>query len=271
MRSKALGLAALACCVLALTAFRPYSQGAKAKAVWMTVSSIKTGQEFYLEVAQDGKAVLREETAKTVFTRRGSIKPQIVKDFFREIDNSEIVNSQNVKESKLVFYRGDMLKLSAYISGELKRVEAPLNNFGEAFSYAFGEVRKAVGPLPQETALAGFLRAVPVEGEELELFRAKAAVEGEVKNVETAVINKVKPLMAAIKEPHRLVALESPESLKELQEFVTAKRLHGLMTQFYLPSTRGTFRCEVVPAVRAEAGPAAKPAPAAAPAKPGRR
>lgn len=267
MKNRILGLAALACCALLLAAFRPYNQGAKTKASWMTVSSIKTGQEFYLEVAQDGKAVLREETMKTVLTRRGSIKPQIVKDFFREIDNSEIVNSQNVKESKMVFYRGDMLKLSAYISGELKRVEAPLNNFGEAFSYAFGEVRKAVAALPQEKAVAGFLRAVPVEGEELELFRTKAAVEGEVQNVETAVINKLKPLMAAIKEPHRLIPLETPEAAKELQAFVTSKHLHGLMTQFYLPSTRGTFRCEVVAADRAEAAGAGKPAPA----KPGRR
>jgi len=266
-----LPLLAAAGCVLLLAAFRPYNQGAKAKAAWMTVSSIKTGQAFYLEVAQDGKAVLREETAKTVLTRRGSIKPQVVKDFFREIDNSEIVNSQNVKESKMVFYRGDMLELSAYISGELKRVEAPLNNFGEAFSYAFGEVRKAVTALPEEKAMAGFLRAVPVEGEELELFRSKTAVDGEVKNVETAVINKVKPLMAAIKEPHRLVPLEKAEDLKVLQEFVTSKRLQGLMTQFYLPSTRGTFRCEVVTAARAAAAAGKKPAAAPAPAKRGRR
>ncbi|MCM2268245.1 MAG: hypothetical protein NDI60_10790 [Elusimicrobiales bacterium] len=251
MRHRALALAALAAACLALAAFRPYSQGAKAKTAWMTVSSIKTGRQYYLEVSQDGKALLREETSKMLITRRGSVKPQLAKDFFREIENSEIINSQNVKESKLVFYTGDMLQISAYISGELKRTEAPLDNFGEAFSYAFGEVKKAAGALPREDVLAGFLRAVPVEGEALVAFRAKTAVDGEVKNIETNDINKIKPLMAAIKEPHRLVPLETAAAVKELQDFVSSRKLYGLRTLFYVPSTRGTFKCEVLNAARA--------------------
>lgn len=253
MKRKVLILAAFAACVLSLTAFRPYNERSRAKTAWMTVSSIKTGQEFYLEVSQDGKAVMREETARTLVTRRGTIKPQLVKDFFREIDNSEIINSQNVKESKLVFYRGDMLKISAYISGELKRTDAPLNNFGEAFSYAFGEVKKAVAALPEETGLPAFLRALPVEGEDLASFQEKTAVDGEVKNIETGDINRIKPLMAAIREPYRLVPLETEAALKELQDFVSKRQLHGLRTLFYVPSTRGTFKCEVMDAVRAQA------------------
>jgi len=237
----------------ALAAFRPYNQGARAKAVWMTVSSIATGQEYYLEVAQDGEAILREETAKTLVTRRGKIAPQLVKDFFREIENSEIVNSQNVKQSKMVFYRGDMLKLSAYISGELTRTVAPLNNFGEAFSYAFGEVKKAAASMPKETALKAFLRASPVEGEELDSFREKAAREGEVRNIETYDIQKVKPLLAAIKEPHRLIALETDEVQRELQDFVSTRQLYGLRALFYLPSTRGTYKCQVLDVVRTQA------------------
>ncbi|OGR52669.1 MAG: hypothetical protein A2049_05900 [Elusimicrobia bacterium GWA2_62_23] len=266
MKGKVLLLAALTACALSLAAFRPYNERSRAKTAWMTVSSIKTGQEFYLEVSQDGKAVLREETARTLVTRRGTIKPQLVKDFFREIDNSEIINSQNVKESKLVFYRGDMLKISAYISGELKRTDAPLNNFGEAFSYAFGEVKKAVAALPQDKNLPAFLRAVPVEGEDLASFRDKTAVDGEVKNIETGDINRVKPLMAAIKEPYRLVPLETEAAVKELQDFVSKRQLHGLRTLFYVPSTRGTFRCEVVNTFRA-ATPEPEKTPAPAPKK----
>lgn len=257
-------LGAIALCAAALAAFRPYNQGAKAKTAWMTISSIKTGQQYYLEVSVDGKAIMREETAKTLVTRRGSVKPGLVKDFFREIDNSEIINSQNVKESKLIFYRGDMMRISAYISGELKLTEAPLGNFGEAFSYAFGEVKKAVAALPQETALPAFLRAVPVTGDELDSFRAKASIDGEVKNIETKDINRVKPLMAAIKEPYRFIPLETEEAMKELQDFVLTRQLQGLRTLFYVPSTRGTYKCEVVPAVRA---PGQEEKKAAAPAK----
>lgn len=253
-------LAALAAAAAALAAFRPYSQGARSKAAWMTISAIKTGQEYYLEVAQDGQAVMREETSKSVLTRRGAIKPQLVKDFFREIENSEIINSQNVKRSKMVFYRGDMLKISAYISGELTRTEAPLNNFGEAFSYAFNEVKKAVSVLPRETKVRSFLRAETVEGEALDSFRAKVEVGGEVKNIETEDLKTIKPLLAAIKEPHRLIPIETPEALRELQDYISSRRLYGLRTLFYVPSTRGTFKCQLLETER-KAAPLAAPAP----------
>ena len=166
----------------------------------------------------------------------------------------------------MVFYRGDMLKLSAYISGELTRTVAPLNNFGEAFSYAFGEVKKAAASMPKQAGLAAFLRAEPVEGEELDSFRAKAAREGEVKNIETYDIQKVKPLLAAIKEPHRLVPLETEAVRRELQDYISSRQLYGLRTLFYLPSTRGTFKCMVLDVVRVQAATAPKK-PAAAPKK----
>jgi hypothetical protein len=256
-------IAALASSAALLSAYRPYSQGATSKAAWMTVSAIKTNQEYYLEVAQDGKAVMREETSKFILTRRGSIKPQLVKDFFREIENSEIINSQNIKRSKMVFYRGDMLKISAYISGELTRTEAPLNNFGEAFSYAFGEIKKAVAALPQEKTVKYFLRAETVEGDALENFKAKAELDGKVRNIETDELKTVKPLMAAIKEPYRLIPIENDAALKELQEFIVSRQLYGLRTLFYVPSTRGTYKCQVLNTDWKQAPvPAKKPAPA---------
>lgn len=254
-------IAVLAAAAAALSAYRPYSRGANSKAAWMTVSAIKTGQEYYLEVAQDGQAVIRVETEKYVITRRGSIKPQLVKDFFREIENSEIINSQNIKKSKMVFYRGDMLRISAYISGELTRTEAPLNNFGEAFSYAFGEIKKAVNVLPQEKKLRSFLRAETVEGEALDAFKAKTEMDGKTGNVETDELKRIKPLMAAIKEPYRMVPIENEATLRELQEFIVNRQLYGLRTLFYVPSTRGTFKCQLLEVEKKEAPvPAKKPA-----------
>lgn len=256
-------LAIVAVAVAAAYAYRPYGQKTRSKAAWMTVSSIKTGQEYYLEVATDGSALLRTETPKSLITRRGTIKAALVKDFFREIDNSEIINSQNVKQSKMVFYKGDMMKISAYISGELTRTAAPLNNFGEAFSYAFGEVRKAVTALPQEKTMKALLRAEPVEGDDLASFRNKAAPGGEVKVIETADLQKLGPLMAAIKEPYRLIPIEDAAALKELQDFVYERQLYGLRTLFYVPSTRGTFKCQVLDTVRRQLVPAPrKKAPA---------
>jgi hypothetical protein len=260
MRRGLLLAAVLAASAAALCAFRPYNQAGRAKAAWMNASSIKTGQGYYLEVSLNGQALMRTDSSKAIVTRRGAIKPQLAKDFFREIENSEIINSQNVKQSKMIFYRGDLMKISAYISGELTRTEAPLNNFGEAFSYAFNEVKKAASALPQESALRGFLRAEPVKGDALEYFRKKAAVDGEVKTIETYDLQKVPALMAAIKEPHRLIPLENEAAVKELQAFVSGRKLYGPRTLFYVPSTRGTFKCEVL-----EADMKALPEPKAAP------
>jgi hypothetical protein len=181
-----------------------------------------------------------------------------VKDFIRETENSEIINTRSSKQDKTFLYRGELVRISAYISGELTLTEAPLGNFGEAFVYAFGEILKAVQKLPRNTELAGFLRAEPLEGEPLDAFREKAAKDGEVKNIETYDIRKIIPLMAAVKDANRLIPLENAAAAKELQTFVTEFQLYGLRTLFYLPTTRGTFKCSVLEADRRPPAPAVK-------------
>lgn len=266
--------AVLLCAALAaawpLHALRPSDQmkSTQSKAVWMTVSSLSTGDEYYLEVAQDGRALLREETSRAVRTKAGTIPVQLIKDFLRETENSEIITTRNVKRNKTVFYRGELIRISAYISGELTLTEAPLTDFGEAFLYAFGEIRKAVNKLPVATGVAAFLKAEPLAGEALDAFREKAGKDGEVKNIETSDIRRIKPLMAAIKDAYRLIPLESEAAAKELQDFLTEHQLFGLRTLFYLPSTRGTFKCSVIEAEkRAPAAPGEKKAAPARPAK----
>ncbi|OGS13279.1 MAG: hypothetical protein A2234_03910 [Elusimicrobia bacterium RIFOXYA2_FULL_58_8] len=252
MTRAAILLAALLAAGQHLQALRPSDQmkSTRSRAVWMTVASLKTGNEYYLEVVQDGRAMLREVTGKTVTTRRGTIPVQLVKDFLRETENSEIIITRKLRQDKTVFYRGELVRISAYISGELTLTEAPLNNFGEAFVYAFGEIRKEVVKLPVETAVAAFLRAEPLEGQELDVFREKAKKDGEVKNIETYDIQKIKPLMAAIKDANRLIPLETTAEVAQLQSFITERQLYGLRTLFYLPSTRGTFKCSVLEAGR---------------------
>ncbi len=265
-------LAAAAFCALLLTpawryarAFRPYAVKTEAKTSWMTVSS--KGQEYYMEVAADGAVVTRVATKSSIVTRRGAIKAQLAKDFFREIESSDMITSQNPRDSTLLFYTGDKLKISAYISGEIRRIDAPLKNFGEAFSYAFNEVRKAAEKLPVETGLTGFLTAEPMseEGAEMQEYRAKAP-KG-IKTLEIYDIQKLKPLLKAIKQPYRLIPIEDEESEKETRAFVTMHGLYGLRKLFYLPSTRGMFRCQMLEAARrpSEDGAGAKTGPAAGP------
>lgn len=230
-------------------AFRPYGKGAEAKTCWMTVSSLKTGQEYYMEVTADGAVATRTETRKDIVTRRGKIPAQLAKDFFREIESSDPITSQSSKDNKLVFYKGEMLKISAYITGELKRVEAPLNNFGEAFSYAFGEVKKAAAKTAVEKKLKGFLVTEPLAGADLEEFQVKASKLGEVKTIETYDIQKLPSLLKGIRQPYRLIPLEGDE-IREIRAFVSARSLYGLRNLFYIPSTRGTFKCRILDAAK---------------------
>lgn len=254
---KRLSIKAAALCALLILiagpgarAFRPYATVSGARTSWMTISSQKSGQEYYMEVAADGAVVSRVETKGALVTRRGAIKAQLAKDFFREIETSDIILSQRGIDGKLVFYKGDKLKISAYISGEIRRIDAPLNDFGEAFSYAFNEVKKAAGQLPVEKKISGFLMAEPLEGAALEEFRAKASKETLAGAIEVYDIQKTKPLMMAIKQPYRLIPLEKDEDAKEIQAFITVHGLYGLRKLFYLPSTRGTFKCQVLDAAR---------------------
>lgn len=237
----------LFCAVFSALAFRPYAQKAAAKASWMSVSALKTGSEYYMEIAQDGRAMMRTESKNSVTTRRGRIPAQLAKDFFREIENSEVINTQSAA-GKMVFYRGEVLKISAYINGELRRVGAPLNTFGEAFSYAFGEAKKNIGKLPLEKNLCGFLSAEPLEGDALNQFRKNASKERKVKNLETYDIQKVKPLFDAIKQPYRLIPLKSRSDLKSIRDFISLHQLYGLRRLFYVPSTRGVFKCQMLEA-----------------------
>ena len=230
-------------------AFRPYAS-IQTKASWMTVSSLKTGLQYYMEVAVDGTVVTRTETKNIIVTKRGTIRPQLAKDFFREIESSDIITSQSSVDNKLVFYKGELINISAHINGELKHIEAPLNAFGEAFSYAFGEVKKASAKIPDEKKLKGFLTAETLEGAALEELQFKTSKEGEHKTIETYDIQKVAPLLSAIKQPYRLIPLESATQVREIQEFISKHQLYSLGKIFYLPSTRGTFKCQILYATK---------------------
>jgi len=236
------------CAASPAPAFRPYGLKAAPKTSWMSVSSPKTGNEYYMELDLGGQAMIRTGADAASVTRRGKVPQQLAKDFFREIENSETVNFQGDTANRLVFYSGEILRISVYVNGELRRFEAPLKTFGEAFSYAFNQAKKNIAKLPRVKKFYGFLIAEPLTGEPLEQFRKKASKENEIKNTETYEIQKSKPVFDAIRQPYRLIPLESPRDLKNINDFISFNRLFGLPKLFYLPSTRGVFKCQVLEA-----------------------
>ncbi|MBI4655213.1 MAG: hypothetical protein HY746_00545 [Elusimicrobia bacterium] len=230
------------------SALRPYLREVEAKASWMEVSSKEKKTVYYMEMVQGGRVILRTIEKGKPLTRGGAIKQQLVKDFFREIENSEIINSQKDLDSKMLFYKGEILKISAYVSGELRRVAAPFKDFGEAFSYAFSEVRKEALKLQKPENVKAFLMAEPLEGAVLDELGKRAGKEYEMAIIETNDIQKVKPLLRAIKQPHRLITLQSQQEQKSITDFITEHRLYGVKDMFYISTTRGGFRCQILSA-----------------------
>ena len=102
-----------------------------------------------------------------------------------------------------------------------------------------------------EKTLKGFLTAEQLEGDQLQQFQLKASKDQELKTVETYDIQKVPALLKAIKQPYRMIPLESDAEVKDIQDFINSRQLYGLRREFYLPSTRGTFKCQILEAEKA--------------------
>lgn len=246
MKKTALIVLVLAAAGAAWSSSRHGAFKATEEAAWMNVISKKKGfVDYYFEIGQDGSVIVRDESKDGVTVRRGRIKAMYAKDFFREIKNSDILNAQMSTGSKMVFYKGDQLQISAYINGELRRFKAPLNKFGEAFSYAMTEARKAAEKLPEDETLAGFLSAQPLEGAMRDDFISRVGQDYDFKLVETYDLQKNKNLMAAVKQPHRLIPLESDKDINAISDFITRHKIYGLRDLFYVKTTRGEFRFRI--------------------------
>jgi len=216
-------------------------------AAWMTISSNKkNASNYYLDISKNGDIIYRTEAKNKIITRKGSVPSQIAKDFFREAKNSESSVAENSKKTKLIFYKGELLKISFYLSGELRRMIAPLVNFGEGFSYAFNQIQQLSTKLALDKDIVAFISAQPLVDELLDEFRKDAGKDYEFKLVETNALQKTDSLLNAIKQPYRLVPVKSEKELKEIRKLIREKKLYGLRTLFYISTTRGKFKCFVI-------------------------
>ena len=219
-----------------------------ANAAWMTISSNKKKglKNHYIDISKNGNIISRIELKNKIITRKGSVSTQIAKDFFREAKNSESSVTENSRRTKLIFYKGEILKISLYLNGELRRIIAPLVNFGEGFSYAFNQIQKPSKKLAIDETVVAFISVEPLENELLDKFVKEAGKDYKFKLIETAALRKTMPLLRAIKQPHRLVPLTSKKELKAIRKLIREKKLYGLRTLFYIYTTRGKFKCFVL-------------------------
>ncbi|MFH1619605.1 MAG: hypothetical protein ABIG11_06830 [bacterium] len=232
-----------------LWAVRPPAATLEPDATWMRIYSGESRWVYYLEATRDGRVTARTETRNKIETRSGKINDRLVKDLFQEIENSDIVSSQeDTALGKSLFFKGEMLQLSIYFKGELRTVSASLSAFGQGFAHAFSQVRRAAGKTSPLRGLKGFITAEPLAGTEAKDIR-KSSPDA-MKLIETAELDRIKPLARAVVRPFRLIPLTAGKDIKNLNTFITAHNLRGDRKQFYLSASRGDFRCSILDAKR---------------------
>jgi len=235
--------------IIFLFSFRGYEKEKDAEAIWFDIIHPQKKINYYIEADLNGKVLMREIINDKIVIRRGIIKKMYVKDFIREVKNSEIINEQSEKDSKIMFYKGEMINLSAYINGELKRINSPMYKFSEAFKFAFNELKKQVLNIkPDKNPPAAFIRAEPLIGEKLNLFNKKVSSNYELKIIETKELRGNLHIFKAINEPYRLIPIGTEEEVLKISDYISENGLFGMKSLFYIGTTRGNFECSVLDA-----------------------
>lgn len=215
--------------------------------IWLYVENQKNKTSFYMEVGFNGKVLLKMKEGSKTIVREGFVKRTYVKDFFRETKNSDLMNySRNVDISKMLFFEGDLIKISANISGEIRRVVAPLDRFSKTFIYAFNQLYFEVLKFNPTNNYVSFIYAAPLEGD---LYTAylKLVPEGYMLPViETNELKKNKYIFKAVSNPWRLIGIPSKKDESEIMDYVSYKRLYGIKSGFYIGTTRGNFQLSII-------------------------
>ena len=235
-----------------LCGFRPSANKKPSEALWLTTKKSTDSRTSYFEIDREGQVLLRLETAEGIKVKRGKVKNNLAADLFRETANSPAISSRGGPEERLLAYSGELLALSARTSGELKRVEAQLDSFGEAFAYAFSQARDSALKLPDSGGPAGFLTARIAGEADLQTLKAAAAGGTLPPAIETYEIRKIPQLFSAITQPHRLIPLERSSYEQKLKDFISLHKIYGRHNFFIISTTRGIFVCRILP------GPAVK-------------
>ncbi|MGC8727785.1 MAG: hypothetical protein ACP5SD_00820 [Elusimicrobiales bacterium] len=214
--------------------------------IWLYITYPDKKLDYYIEVSIDGEVLLRIADGKKKIVKEGTIKRMYAKDFFRETKNSDIMNySKNIDLSKMLFYRGELVKISANVQGEIRRVVSPLDRFSQTFIYAFRQVYNEAINLPNTDKYVSFIYAAPLEGEIYNQFVKKVPSNYKMPLIETRELKNNKYIFKAINNPWRMIPIPSKEEENTISEFITSKNLYGIKSAFYLGTTRGNYQLSI--------------------------
>jgi hypothetical protein len=236
--------------LIPLTSFtlKGYIKEENKDTIWLYITYPDKKMDYYLEVSIDGDVLLRITDGKKRIVKEGAIKKMYAKDFFRETKNSDMINyAKNLDISKMLFYRGELIKISANVQGEIRRVISPLDRFSQTFIYAFRQVyNEALNLGDASKKYVSFVYAAPLEGEIYNQFIKKVPSNYKIPLIETKELKKNKYIFTAINYPWRLIPVPSKKEENTISDFMSEKNLYGLKSSFYIGTTRGNYQISIV-------------------------
>lgn len=244
---KAAAAAALLClCSAQAPAIRPAAANMESEALWLRIFPTKGGS-VYIEVSKDGSAMLFQNMKAGIITRKGNINQRSIKDLFQEVDNLDVFDSGQdaLRSMILAEKKPDAMELSAYWKGELRTARADMSAFTSGFRYALGEVRKETDKMPQWSGLVRLLTVTPMTDKEIGTYQETYRRQLSFPFIETASLEKVKPLARAILRPYRLIPIENEETLQQLFALLVETKVKTDRQSFYIETSRGKYKCEL--------------------------
>jgi len=214
--------------------------------IWLYLTFKDKNIDYYLEVEIDGKVIFRSIEKGKVIIKEGKVKKMYVKDFFRETKNSDLMNySRDIDLTKTLFFRGELIKISANIAGEIRRVISPLNRFPDTFVYALRELLKEAEKL-DVVNYQSFVYAVPLTNDVYLNYLKKVPSGYKLPVIETRELKKNKFIFKAINYPFRLIPIKTKNDETSISDFMNKYNLYGTLSAFYIGTTRGNYQISLI-------------------------
>lgn len=214
--------------------------------IWLYIEDASKKTYYYMEVSSEGRVLLKEMSGKKA-VREGYIKKVYVKDFFRETKNSDILKySKKLDISKMLFFKGELIKISANISGEIRRVVAPITSFSQTFIYAFRQVYNEAIKLNETRDYVSFIYAIPLEGDVYLAYIKRVPPNYTLPVIETSELKKNPYIFKCVSYPWRLIGIRSKKDEADIVDYMVYKKLYGVKSAFYIGTTRGNFQLSII-------------------------
>ena len=230
-----------------LYAVRPTVEPVEQEAAWIRVYVEGKPGYTYIEMEKDADVMLRQPAKNSVETRQGNISKKLIKDLFQELETADIFDSSQDKNyGRTLFYEGEVTEISAFKHGELRTVRIASVNMPAGLRHAVQEAIKAAKKMPLQKNKRKFITATPFTKSDLENMELKTKSNPQFIEVETYDVEKIKPLSKAISRPYHLTPVESKAAEELLGEFMESYKISKAAASFYIKTSRGHFRCDIV-------------------------